>query len=105
MKKYIAIFAVSLLALVSCEKQFEVKDSSRLSGTEAIAIAEEDPGFLSSYVNGFYSWMVQFNTGGGSHQDFGHLGCVYTLDMYGLDIAICGTWNWGTYDINHDYGA
>jgi SusD family. len=105
MKKYIAIFAVSLLALVSCEKQFEVKDSSRLSGTEAIAIAEEDPGFLSSYVNGFYSWMVQFNTGGGSHQDFGHLGCVYTLDMYGQDIAICGTWNWGRYDINHDYGA
>lgn len=104
MKKYIAIIAVSLLALVSCEKQFEVKDSSRLSGTEAIAIAEEDPGFLSSYVNGFYSWMVQFNTGGGSHGDFGHLGVLYNLDMMGLDIAVCGTWNWGKYDINHDYG-
>ena len=68
MKKYIVIFAASLLALVSCEKQFDVKDSNYLTGTDAISIAAEDPGFLASYVNGFYSWMVEFNGGGGSHQ-------------------------------------
>lgn len=104
MKKYIAIFAASLLALVSCEKQFEIQDSSRLTGTEAIAIVEQDPSFLSSYVNGFYAWMIEFNGGGGSHQDFGHLAVVFTTDLMCQDIAICGTWNWGTYDINHDYG-
>ena len=104
MKKYIVIFAASLLALVSCEKQFDVKDSNYLTGTDAISIAAEDPGFLASYVNGFYSWMVEFNGGGGSHQDFGHLSVVFTTDLMCQDIAICGSWNWGTYDINHDYG-
>ncbi|MDD5951742.1 MAG: RagB/SusD family nutrient uptake outer membrane protein [Bacteroidales bacterium] len=104
MKKYFAILASLVLVLSSCEKAFEVSDSERLSGSQAAAIVEESPEFLTSYVNGFYSWMVQFNTGGGSHGDFGHLGCLYNLDMMGLDIAICGTWNWGTFDINHDYG-
>lgn len=104
MKKYFAIFAASLLALASCEKEFEVKDSNSLTGSEAIELTEQDPSFLSSYVNGFYAWMVEFNTGGGSHQDFGHLSMVFTTDMMCQDIAICGTWNWGTYDINHDYG-
>ena len=85
MKKYIAILAISLLALVSCDKQFEVNDSSVLSGSEAIAMVEQDPSFLASYINGFYAWMVEFNTGGGSHGDFGHLGCVYNTDMMGLE--------------------
>ena len=105
MKKYLAILVSLAFVFSSCEKAFEVKSSSTLSGSQAAAIVEEDPGFLTSYVNGFYAWMVAYNTGGGSHGDFGHLGCLYNLDMMGLDIAICGSWNWGTYDINHDYGA
>ena len=104
MKKYIVIFAASLLALASCDKQFDVRVSNELTGSKAIDIVAEDPGFLSSYVNGFYSWMIEFNGGGGSHQDFGHLSVVFTTDLMCQDIAICGTWNWGTYDINHDYG-
>lgn len=105
MKKYFAILVSLALVLSSCEKAFEVSNSGSLSGSQAVAIVEEDPSFLTSYVNGFYAWMVAYNTGGGSHGDFGHLGCLYNLDMMGLDIAICGSWNWGTYDINHDYGA
>lgn len=104
MKKIIAIFAAAVMMLSSCEKAFEVQNSGSLSGSQAAGIMEQDPTFLTSYVNGFYSWMVAFNTGGGSHGDFGHLGCLYNLDMMGLDIAISGTWNWGKYDINHDYG-
>jgi len=108
MKKYIAIISAALLALTACsEDAFEVENTSRLSGSDAAQLIEQDPTFLSSYVNGFYSWMVQYNTANSSntnHQDFGHLGVVYTLDMMCQDIAINGSWNWGTYDINHDYG-
>ena len=102
MKKYIVIFAASLLALASCDKQFDVRVSNELTGSKAIDIVAENPGFLASYVNGFYSWMIEYNGGGGSHQDFGHLSVVFTTDLMCQDIAICGSWNWGTFDINHD---
>ena len=105
MKKYILILTSTALLLTACEKSFDVKTTSRMTGSEAIAKVEEDPEFLSSYINGCFAWSVQYNTGGGSHGDFGHLGILYNVDMMGLDIAIKGAWNWGTYDINHDYGA
>lgn len=108
MKKYIAIISAALFVLSACSKDaFEIQSTSRLTGSEANELIEQDPGFLSSYVNGFYSWMVDYNTASSTstdHQDFGHLGIVYTTDMMGQDIAINGSWNWGTYDINHDYG-
>ena len=81
MKKYFVIFAASLLALTSCDKQFEIRDSNYLTGSTAIDIVADDPGFLASYVNGFYSWMIEFNGGGGSHQDFGHLSVVFNTDL------------------------
>lgn len=102
MKKYLAILASAAMVLASCDKDFDVQDTSRLSGTEAADLVEQDPEFLSSYVNGFYASMVQY---GGSHDNFGFLSIGYNTDMMGLDIAINGTWNWGTYDINHDFGA
>ncbi len=106
MKKYIAILAAAALILSSCEKQFEVQDTSSLSGSSAAALVENDPNFLASYINGFYAWMVQFNqAGNGQHDDYGHLGLCSILDLMGLDVAVSGSWNWGTYDINHDYGA
>jgi len=105
MKKYILILTSTALLLTACEKSFDVKTTSRMTGSEAIAKVEEDPEFLSSYINGCFAWSVEYNTGGGSHGDFGHLGILYNVDMMGLDIAIKGAWNWGTYDINHDYGA
>lgn len=107
MKKYLAILASAAVVLASCSKDFDVQDSSRLSGSEAADMVEQDPAFLSSYVNGFYAWMVQYNTMGaskGGHDDFGFLSIVYNTDMMGQDIAICGSWNWGSHDINHDFG-
>lgn len=102
MKKYIAILSAAVLFFASCEDQFAVQDTSRLDGTTAAGLIEDDPEFLSSYVSGLYSYMVAY---GGSHDSFGHASIGYVLDMMGLDVAINGTWNWGTYDINHDYGA
>ncbi len=105
MKKYILILTSTALLLTACEKSFDVKNTNRMTGSEAIAKVEDEPEFLASYINGCYAWSVAYNGGGGSHGDFGHLGILYNVDMMGLDIAIKGAWNWGTYDINHDYGA
>ena len=107
MKKYIAILASSLLVLSACQKQFEdVPMTSSLTGSAAAALVEQDPAFLSSYVSGFYSYMVQFNTAGNKgHDDFGYLSLGMIGDIMCQDIAVNGSWNWGTYDINHDYGA
>lgn len=108
MKKYLAILASAALVLASCDKEFDVKDTTRLSGTEAADLVEQDPSFLASYVNGFYAWMVQYNTMGSTstiHDDYGFLAIGACTDLMGRDIAVNGSWNWGTYDINHDYGA
>lgn len=105
MKKFIAILIAGAVMLTSCEKAFEVENSGSLSGSQAAEIMNQDPSFLASYVNGLYTWMVTFGTSGqSSHDDYGHLGCTHILDLMGQDIAINGTWNWGTYDIPHDYG-
>ncbi len=108
MKKYISVLAIGALALTlaSCEKEFEVKNTGTLTGSDAAAIIEADPSFLSSYVNGFYAWMVQFNTGSnGGHDDYGFLSVGANTDLMCQDVVISGTWNWGTFDINQDYGA
>ena len=58
-------------------------------------------------MNGFYAWLVQYNQLGassGAHDDYGHLAIGAITDLMGQDIAVNGTWNWGIYDINHDYG-
>lgn len=99
-KQYISLLALAFV-LFSCEKNFEVTSSASLSGSQAAELVEQDPEFLTSYVNGFYSWMVEY---GGNHDQFGHMSCLYNLDMMGLDIAVCGSLNFGLYDINHDYG-
>lgn len=106
MKKFISILIAGVVMLSSCEKAFDVKNTGSLTGTQASEIMNQDPSFLTSYVNGLYSWMVQFNTSGQSnpHDDYGHLGVTHILDLMGQDIAINGTWNWGKYDIPHDYG-
>ncbi len=105
MKRIVLLLASAALIFSSCEKAFEVENTGTLPGSEAAKLVEQDPSFLESYVNGFYAWMVEYNGGGGSHSDFGYLAIGYNTDMMCLDIAINGSWNWGTYDINHDYGA
>ena len=108
MKKYIAIFSAVLFAfsVSSCsDEAFEVQSTSSLPGSAAAEIVEQNPEFLSAYVNGFYAWLVQFNQAGNSaHDDYGHLAIGAITDLMGQDIAVNGSWNWGTYDINHDYG-
>lgn len=102
MKKFIIILAALVLAATSCEKQFEeVRNTSTLTGSQATEISEQDPSFLASYINGFYAHMVAY---GGRHDDYGYLALGVNSDMMGEDIAINGPWNFGTYDINHDYG-
>lgn len=108
MKKYIIALAAAALALCSCEKSFDVKDSSVLPGSAASQMVENDPSFLLSYVNGMYAYMVEFNTQGssnGPHDDYGFLSVTHNVDLGGQDIAIGGTLNWGTYDIPHGYGG
>ena len=89
----------------ACDKNFNVEDTSRLAGTDAITKVKDDPEFISSYVNSCYLWLASGMTRDDVHDDFGLLGIAYCTDMMGLDIAIGGTWNWGLFDINHDYGA
>lgn len=101
MKKYIAILSAAVIALSSCEKSFDVPNTGYLTGSTAAQLVEDDPDFLSSYVGGMYSFLVEY---GGSHDNFGLMSIGYDLDMMGQDIAILGSWNWGTYDINHDFG-
>ncbi len=103
MKKLIVILAAVALFFSSCENQFEVENTSSLTGTQAVELVEQDPGFLSSYINGFYSYLVEMYSSG--HDTFGHAAVCHNLEIMGLDLVLSGTLNWGTYDINHDYGA
>lgn len=102
MKKHLIVLAAAVLSLASCTKEFDIINTGTLSGSEAAQMVEQDPAFLSSYVNGFYSWLVSY---GGSHDMYGHLSCLSNLEIMCKDVAINGTWNFGRYDINHDYGA
>lgn len=109
MKKYIGVLAIGALALtlVSCEKEFEVKNTGTLTGSDAATIVEADPSFLASYINGFYAWMAQYNTQNSSsavHDDYGFLSIGAITDLMCQDVVVSGSWNWGTYDINQDYG-
>lgn len=108
MKKYFLALVVAICAVTACEKDFEVIDSSVLTGAAASKMVADDPSFLMSYVNGMYAYMVQYNTQGSSstvHDDYGFLSVTHNVDLGGQDIAIGGTLNWGTYDIPHGYGG
>lgn len=103
MKKSILILLTVLLAAVGCEKNFVADNSSYLTGEKAITMVENDPEFLSSYVSGFYSWMVaQLQTYDG-HDDYGFLSCTMIADFMGGDIAMCGGQHYGMYDYIHEY--
>lgn len=107
MKKiFVTIFAA--LALVGCEEAFDVESTGSLSGSAAAEMVEQDPSFLTSYVNGIYSYFVQYNTAGSTstnHDDYGLLATHAMLEIMCEDIAVCGTLNWGSFDIPHGYGA
>ncbi|MDE7127207.1 MAG: RagB/SusD family nutrient uptake outer membrane protein [Bacteroidales bacterium] len=103
------IFLISAILLVaaSCDKNFDVDYTYRITGEQAAEKVEQDPSFLSSYVSGFYSYMIQYNTQGSAstqHDDFGFLSITMISDFMGQDIAMNGTQNWGLYDYIHDYG-
>ena len=107
MKKYILLMAVAAFAAISCEKSFETDYSSRMTGSQAAEKVDQDPSFLSSYVSGFYSYMVQYNTQANSstvHDDYGLLSVYNNLELMTADIVCAGTPNWGQNDYLQDYG-
>ncbi len=78
-----------------------------MTGTQAAQKVEQDSEFLSSYVSGFYAYMVQYNTQASSgtvHDDFGLLSVLNNLDLMTSDMVCAGTPNWGQYDYLQDYG-
>lgn len=103
MKKTISILLGVLFLATACEKNFEVDNSSYLTGEKAIQMVDNDPEFLSSYVSGFYSWMVaQLQTYTG-HDDYGFLSCTMIAEFMCGDIAMCGGQHYGMYDYIHEY--
>lgn len=102
MKKIFLTLSAAALALVACDKQFDVVSSGNLSGEQASQMVEADPDFLASYVNGLYSYMVAYQ---GDHDAYGFLSNQAMLDLMGEDIAVGGTLNWGKFDISHSYGG
>lgn len=103
MKRKIFVLLTVLLAALACEKNFQVEDTSSLTGDKAIVLVEEDPDFLSSYVSGFYSWMVTQLQNYDGHDDFGFLSCTMISDFMCADIAMGGGQHFGMYDYIHDY--
>ena len=69
MKKIFILLATLSIALVSCEKSFDVKYTSQLTGSNAAAMVEADPTFLDSYVQGLYGTMCAFGAGGSTSHD------------------------------------
>ena len=104
MKKIFILLATLSIALVSCEKSFDVKYTSQLTGSNAAAMVEADPTFLDSYVQGLYGTMCAFGAGGStSHDDYGVLAVLTNTEYMGGDIVLWGTQNWGLYDYMFDY--
>ena len=106
MKKYLIVLVAGLLAtVVSCEKNFDVKYSGYLTGSSASQMVSEDPSFLSSYVQGLYSWMITPGIAYDGHDDFGYLSCLMISDFMGQDVVLEGTQNWGAFDYQFTYGG
>ena len=106
MKKIFIILATALLTLASCEKSFDVKYTSQLTGSNAAAMVENDPTFLDSYVQGLYGAMVEYGAGGSTnHDDYGIMSVFTNTEYMGGDIVLSGTQNWGLYDYMFDYRA
>ena len=106
MKKIFLILATALLTLASCEKSFDVKYTSQLTGSNAAAMVEADPSFLDSYVQGLYGAMCAYGAGGSSnHDDYGIMSVYTNTEYMGGDVVLYGTQNWGLYDYMFDYRA
>ena len=105
--KYIFTVLVLSLAAVSCsEEYFNVEMTDYLTGDKAADMVENDPEYLSSYVQGLYAFMVKHNagnTGGKEHDDFGMLSCLMIGDWMAGDIVLHGMSSWGVDDYRFDY--
>lgn len=105
MREYVSVVIAMSLLLSCSEDHFDVDNTGYLTGGKAAEMVEDDPEYLSSYVQGLYSYMVQYNAGGtgGSHDDFGYLSCMMISDWMAGDVVLHGTSNWGMNDYNFDY--
>lgn len=105
--KYIFTVLVLSLVAVSCsEEYFNVEMTDYLTGDKAADMVENDPEYLSSYVQGLYAFMVKHNagnTGGKEHDDFGMLSCLMIGDWMAGDIVLHGMSSWGVDDYRFDY--
>ncbi len=106
MKKYRISFIIPMLLLAaSCEKSFDVENSSYISGSQTTQLVTDDPSFLNTYIQGLYTYMVEFgNYNYSGHDNFGFLSCTMITDFMGQDMVLDGTQNWGVYDYQYDYG-
>lgn len=104
MKKfiYIVTIALSVFGFASCSEDFfDTEYTTYLSSDKAAKLVSEDPSFLDSYINGEYSWMVQYATAQSAHDDFSHMSVGLSMDMMGEDISI-NAFHWFGYDYAHD---
>lgn len=106
MKRFsILIIIAAALSAASCQKSFDVVDSGYLSGSQATDMVTNDPEFLNTYIQGLYTYMVEFgNYNYSGHDNFGFLSCIMITDFMGQDIVFAGTENWGAFDYQFDYG-
>lgn len=98
--------SVFLLCVSCSDKYFDVDMTDYMSGDKAAAMVEKDPEYLSSYVQGLYSFLVSHNagnTGGREHDDFGMLSCLMIGDWMAGDIVLHGMSSWGVDDYKFDY--
>ena len=83
MKKYRISFIIPMLLLAaSCEKSFDVENSSYISGSQTTQLVTDDPSFLNTYIQGLYTYMVEFgNYNYSGHDNFGFLSCTMITDF------------------------
>lgn len=104
--RLISVLTAAFMAVSCSEKYFDVDSTDYLTGENAAQMVENDPEYLSSYISGLYSFMVQYNAGGTSgneHDDFGFISCTMVGDWMAGDVVLHGSRGWGMYDYAFDY--
>lgn len=97
MKLYKLIVVVLwVVGLTSCSKDFLDTDyTSNLQGKTAVELAAEDPSFITSYVDGIWSSMVE--TKRSQHDSFSYMSILHSTDMMTEDMLMAKT-HWFSYD-------
>jgi len=95
-------FAVCLLFLVGCGKEYlEEAPSEFLTQEQVGEAAEVNPAVIEGTISGIYTTMIDFGSGGTTgHDDFGHKGYDLFSDLLTGDMALTvSTYGWYRADI------